>query len=115
MKSWEILSNNSISRKLPKTSLHVTLRTNHFFKPFSSDARVVNGEGVVTFNERTDAEEAVRQMDGRLILSSNVQCHLSSDDNSDTHSVSTNNSRRSSTDSDNGKSLKKKLLIFAKN
>ncbi|GAA5803505.1 hypothetical protein HPULCUR_008987 [Helicostylum pulchrum] len=72
------------------------------FKQFHiSDARVVNGEGVVTFGERTDAEEAVRQMDGRPILSSNVQCHLSSDDNSDTHSVSTNNSRRSSTDSDN--------------
>lgn len=75
-------------------------RINMFFSnSIFSDARVTNGQGIVTFNQKSNAEEAVRQMDSQPILSSNVQCHLAPD-NSD--SLSTTSSRRSSADSDHG-------------
>ncbi|KAI7892709.1 uncharacterized protein EV154DRAFT_503875 [Mucor mucedo] len=68
------------------------------FKQFHiADARVINGQGIVTFDQKSHAEEAIRQMDSQPILSSNVHCYMAPD-NSD--AVSTNSSRRSSSDSD---------------
>ncbi|KAI8644274.1 hypothetical protein BD408DRAFT_413600 [Parasitella parasitica] len=80
------------------------------FKRFHvCNARVIGpGEGVVTFEKKSDAEDALRHMDGALIGSSRVHCrwHLSSSfDNSDLNSVSSAHSRRSSTDSDNNVTL----------
>jgi hypothetical protein len=62
----------------------------------------MEGEGVVTFTERLHAEEAIRQMDGQHILSSAIHCNWAYDID-DANSISTSQSRRSSTDSDSGK------------
>ncbi|KAK4515283.1 rRNA-binding ribosome biosynthesis protein utp25 [Mucor velutinosus] len=81
---------------------------NAFEKFHVCNARVINpGEGVVTFENKADAEDAIRYMDDTLVGSSRVHCHwhlsssASASDNSDSNSVSSAHSRRSSTDSDN--------------
>jgi nucleolysin TIA-1/TIAR len=67
---------------------------------YHSHARVLHtGEGIVTFTDKTDAEEAIRSMNGEMILSTCIQCQWVVD-NSDAISVSTSYSRRSSTDSE---------------
>ncbi|CEP17338.1 hypothetical protein [Parasitella parasitica] len=80
------------------------------FKKFNvCNARVISpGEAVVTFEKKSDAEDAIRHMDGALVGSSRVHCHWhlsSSPDNSEVNSVSSAHSRRSSTDSDNNVTL----------
>ena len=66
-----------------------------------SDARVLtDGEGVITFKDKSNAEEAIKQMDGQSIGASTIRCHWALDNLSENNSVSTTLSRRSSTDSD---------------
>lgn len=84
------------------------VKKNENYETYSlySNARVITpGEGVVSFENKSDAEDAIRHMDGALVGSSRVRCHwhVSSPlDNSDSNSVSSStHSRRSSTDSDN--------------
>lgn len=72
---------------------------NKFLKSIFSDARVINGQGIVTFDQRSNAEKAIRQMDSQPILSSNVHCCMTPDN---TDAISITSSRRSSADSDHG-------------
>lgn len=63
------------------------------------------GEGVVTFTDKSHAEDAINQMDGQTVGASNIHCDCALVEPSDSisSSSSTNHSRRSSTDSDSGK------------
>lgn len=74
------------------------------FAPFHmSGARVINdGEGVVTFTDKSHAEDAINQMDGQTVGASKIRCDWSLVEPSDSISSasSSNHSRRSSTDSD---------------
>lgn len=64
-----------------------------------------DGEGVVTFTDKSHAEDAINQMDGQTVGASKIRCDWSLVEPSDSISSasSTNHSRRSSTDSDGGK------------
>lgn len=82
------------------TQIHININTSIY-----SEARVINnGEGIITFKDKSHAEDAINQMDGKSIGTSTIRCHWALDNHSDTisttSSTSEGRSRRSSTDSD---------------